>query len=327
MTTSVAHCGSCANPCGGSCIQGVCVTENCTNGIDDDLDGLVDCADTDCNAGFTCVPEAPMGWTGPVLLYEGSPALKPSCGQIGAADSFVGSNNLQAPNDSCSACSCKPQGVVCTAQALSTYSDQACTTVKPSIAQPAAKACVDVNVNPPLKSYAAAPPTTALANASCSPEGGVLNASAPSWNTAALACAPSTLGSGCGAANVCALAGSAPFGSGACVWQSGVQACPAGYPVQHTYYTGTSDTRACAACACSGVPSGSCKMNTEVYGNTGCGGLADLVANDGGCHKAQTAKSIRPVADLSGITGCAPSGGELSGTLTPNGDTTVCCTQ
>ena len=31
-------------------------TENCTNGIDDDLDGLIDCEDPDCSANPACIP-------------------------------------------------------------------------------------------------------------------------------------------------------------------------------------------------------------------------------------------------------------------------------
>jgi hypothetical protein len=35
---------------------GASVTENCTNGVDDDHDGLVDCADPDCASALACVP-------------------------------------------------------------------------------------------------------------------------------------------------------------------------------------------------------------------------------------------------------------------------------
>src|SRR5262249_44339774 len=38
-------------------------TENCTNGVDDDCDGLVDCADPACGQqGYACVPPVPAGW-------------------------------------------------------------------------------------------------------------------------------------------------------------------------------------------------------------------------------------------------------------------------
>src|SRR5688572_7668808 len=40
--------------------------EACDNGVDDDLDGAIDCADTECSvAGFACVPAAPAGYQGP----------------------------------------------------------------------------------------------------------------------------------------------------------------------------------------------------------------------------------------------------------------------
>src|SRR6185436_995373 len=38
--------------------------EDCENGVDDDGDGLVDCADPDCaKLGYQCVAAVPSGWT------------------------------------------------------------------------------------------------------------------------------------------------------------------------------------------------------------------------------------------------------------------------
>lgn len=64
LTTSVEHCGSCANACGATaqCIGGMCrsSTESaCDDMLDEDQDGLFDCADADCDGrscatGCTC---------------------------------------------------------------------------------------------------------------------------------------------------------------------------------------------------------------------------------------------------------------------------------
>ncbi|MBK7586063.1 MAG: hypothetical protein IPI67_38495 [Myxococcales bacterium] len=43
------------------------VGEICGNGIDDDGDQKIDCADTEC-ATSKCVPNVPIGWTGPALM-------------------------------------------------------------------------------------------------------------------------------------------------------------------------------------------------------------------------------------------------------------------
>ena len=38
------------------------IVEDCLNAQDDDNDGLVDCADPDCESGFVCVRVPPPGW-------------------------------------------------------------------------------------------------------------------------------------------------------------------------------------------------------------------------------------------------------------------------
>src|SRR5580658_7572719 len=46
-----------------SCSMG----EDCANGMDDDCNGLADCADPACqSAGYACETPAPTGWSGPV---------------------------------------------------------------------------------------------------------------------------------------------------------------------------------------------------------------------------------------------------------------------
>src|SRR6187549_1014402 len=53
--------------------------ENCTNGIDDDRDGNIDCADTDCIVGYSCAPPTPGGgWVGPLSHWYGS-GSPPAC--------------------------------------------------------------------------------------------------------------------------------------------------------------------------------------------------------------------------------------------------------
>src|SRR5262245_6655050 len=53
--------------------------EDCTNGVDDNGDGLIDCADPRCSPGFACVSIIPTGWQGYVALYHGPSKDDPRC--------------------------------------------------------------------------------------------------------------------------------------------------------------------------------------------------------------------------------------------------------
>jgi hypothetical protein len=50
FTTDSNHCGNCTTVCpsGTTCSAAVCAESNCSDGIDNDGDGLIDCADPDC---------------------------------------------------------------------------------------------------------------------------------------------------------------------------------------------------------------------------------------------------------------------------------------
>src|SRR5580698_10770098 len=52
--------------------------ENCTDGIDNDGNGLVDCADPACQPAYTCVT-APAGWTIGAFLPSVADQPGPSC--------------------------------------------------------------------------------------------------------------------------------------------------------------------------------------------------------------------------------------------------------
>src|SRR5690606_13162223 len=91
--------------------------ENCMNGVDDDSDGNIDCADPKCT-DHACVPEVPADWTGYYALYDGAPAGDPGCPQTFPSTvnpAYLGNNGINVPPATC-ACSCTaPQWGGCAA--------------------------------------------------------------------------------------------------------------------------------------------------------------------------------------------------------------------
>ena len=61
QNTDPNNCGVCGVSCsaGEECAAGACtkIPESCTNGIDDDADSDIDCADAECSSAPTCLPE------------------------------------------------------------------------------------------------------------------------------------------------------------------------------------------------------------------------------------------------------------------------------
>ena len=102
--------------------------EQCLNGIDDDGDQLVDCADPDCKgAGYQCSPNPPAGWSGPFAFYDGPSA--PACPSSFSNEFANGGIGFLGPPAACSKCTCSTTH--CRAF-VSRHSDSACSKSPPS---------------------------------------------------------------------------------------------------------------------------------------------------------------------------------------------------
>jgi len=61
--------GSSGNTSGsGSSSGGMASPEDCTNGLDDDKDGSIDCMDSECLDKYTCIAPVPAGFTDIVTI-------------------------------------------------------------------------------------------------------------------------------------------------------------------------------------------------------------------------------------------------------------------
>lgn len=350
--TRPSSCGACGRTCSGACVNvdgsWTCAgDENCTNGVDDNSDMLVDCADPDCTA-YGCVPPPPAGWSGPVMLYDGAITGAPSC-PAPFTGAYDGNGAFMAGTHSCAPCACGgASGITCSAPTVTLYQGDTAMVRPDSGVSSGCDGCATMQASRSATCTAYAPSPACMiaelgsigadvgvstpSGGSCSPSGGSPTISSPTWGSLGRACAPPSGASGCGTQR-CVPNASSPWLRGYCVFQAGTPAaCPAGFTVRHTFYEGFSDTRGCGACTCSMPATGAtCSGDVAFYDNsTGAGGCSSFLTSMG---SAAPCRSLgRPSVEFmftgersaSGGT-CMAGGGARTGTASPTTATTFCC--
>jgi hypothetical protein len=306
--------------------------EICTNSIDDDGDGLVDCADADCGA-YQCVPTAPAGWQGPIALFTGT--TNEICSGDFPVTMMSGMKDFVIPPVTCAGCGCAPPlGTVCPLATLRFSPQAACSplggtfTIPANVCQP----FILTTSNAESVLWETAP----AAGGACAPvKNGSNQIPAFSWKDKALACAPLDVGGGCGS-EVCAPVPEAPFGAELCIHKLGDNACPAGFPQKITYFTGAQDTRTCTDCLC-GAPTGGTCSGTVVLGtNASCSVDVVTIPQVNTCGPLpedptpppppyMESRSARFDAGIAFGGSCGSTGGTPSGTVTGVSPITFCC--
>lgn len=315
------------------------VGEICTNGVDDDGDGAVDCEDTDCDEGYTCAPSVPAGWQGPVALWEGgSAAGAPACSKAGGYPDLevTAMDDLTAPAAQCAACRClAPEGIVCPTAQLGFYTSTSCNVVgsAASITADECHAFVFSGAAPTGLRWEASP---ALGGA-CRPDlDGTSRLPPLRWDRFARACGSAPEGEGCGT-GACVPRPSAPFGAGLCIYRRGDFACPAGpYVNRELYFERAADSRSCTECSCSSPSGASCTGSLTLATDRNCSVDLQVLSSAGQC----TALIPDPTPpdppflasrsffyeDTGPVGGsCSPFGGQPAGTATPADPVTICC--
>ena len=331
--------------CAGSADAGACEPgrmEDCTNGVDDNCDGLVDCADPQCQPGYRCAPEAPAGFQGPVVLYDesgGPPAPSvPPCEAPYPSDQLDG---YDAPSFQASSCACQCGSVDrgCIGPAIRTFTDNTCRN-SCNLAS-AIEGCASDACTQPVQSAMIVTPPAVSAAGSCSASA---QATFPAWDAArdwgrsgrACGTGRSLLRGGCSTAQVCTPRPPSTLAPGLCVFESGDASCPATYPGKHTYFAGGSDSRSCTGgCRCDPPTGVTCTLISAAISSScpGGSGISTMTGlEDGGSPKC-SAFSSTPTPFASATL--APSGGSCApagttgptGTVAPTTPTTVCCAQ
>jgi hypothetical protein len=275
----------------------------------------------DAGGSCTCVPAPPVGWSGPLSVWEGG-GFPPGCSGDYSAQVLDALADLAAGQAQCT-CSCgAATGAACPSSFTATvFSDQGCTTACDSVVV-SAGACVDVHGQ-----CANVHGIDALPQAqggSCKPKASTIVPTA-GWGQTARACESvvAPVQSACGPGEVCAPPPAAPMEPRLCVLTQGDVACPGtGYSVKRTVYGGVTDSRGCTPCSC-GAPSGvSCKATLQ----EGCGQTGPVNPVPTTCGGLSDPGSVMLLATLAASGGsCGPVGGVPTGTALPSSPTTVCC--
>ena len=270
-----------------------------------------------------CATAPPAGWTGPVALLESLGAGR-AC-PTGLVATTTGGKDPDPPSPGCEPCACAPPTGSCTTASVRSFGGPLCGAPSCST-QTVTSTCTTATYCSPQTSFRATMTTDA---GSCVPSGGTLRAA--SWKSSMTACAFEAPGSGtCPAGEVCAPKSAGAVDAKTCITKASDEPCPPGpYTERSIYYGALTDTRSCEACSCS-APNVTCSAPTiTLYKDGACANALTTMTTE-------TCKAYNAIMDPNGsvkITtpstvtsgGCTPSGGAVTGTVTAEQPTTVCC--
>lgn len=339
--------GACTHdPITGPCPGGICMgttctplAEDCTNGVDDNDDMLVDCADPICTttAGYACVTAPPpaSGWLGPAAIYLGTPGQ--SC--LGAYDSpaYNGGTSLNAPSATCSTCTCAP-APTCSPSYLTIERkdptnmscDGTCEFTWPIPANNCSNLSAQANNDPCGKGTSSWFNWTysTLGEGTCTPSLQSPTVPPATWTQQATVCVAAQISSGgCMAGQACAAPTSPPLATPLCIYkQADVPCDQSAYPNRTLAYGTIQDTRGCTACNCN-TPS--CAGTMRIYDMANCGNQVDY-----GPAGAQVCGQIGQIPasqfsayyelDTDALT-CVANPSSPTGSATPATPVTICC--
>ena len=288
----------------GGATGGAAGNENCTNGIDDNNDTLVDCQDPKCQSGFTCVPVLPAGWSGPLALYAGAgPA--PDCLTSGGYPTVKQNANsgLNPGSASCPTCTCDgTTGVGCEASII-LMTDGTCAGGPCWGGEAGLLQCGSApfnNITVPNGLACSLLPTLISSNGAgakgawmgpltstggvCAPKStGSKTIPTPTWNQTIRACGDGpTTGKGCGTGK-CMPRPAGGFGNSVCIHRVGDQACPAPFSTKTLAHLNYSDARDCSACACD-PPNPLCTGTLTLYTDDLCSANQTTIVTPDTCN-------------------------------------------
>jgi hypothetical protein len=294
----------------GGATQGSTGTPNppeadCLNGVDDDGDDLVDCADDDCE-NVKCVSVPGDGWV-PVVKQP----MGDSCPEPWSKIVAQGGSNPTLPEPQCSECTCD---ATCFAT-LEFYEEDHCEEVVGSPLELMPDSCEPLGE--PASSY-----FKLTTDASCGPAaGGEPIGEAASFAEQLNVCTAPEIGGGCGEKSQCLTLSST---DARCVYHDGDVSCPEPFKNETHYFGDFDDGRACHSCECGGDGPPECVGSVTLASGDACD-VVEASAEVGACGAIPEPQTVNAfTSELVGPS-CTPSGGEPKGELKPISPFTICC--
>ena len=317
-----------AGGAGGRACVPTATVENCYNNLDDDCNGLADCADT---AG--CSPTSQCQAIDPTMGMVGASVAASAACPTGAPMQRALNSGLMASG--CTGCSCLTgtAALTCSAQIYGyTSADTAAAMCAANTGGTlvatltSAQACTTPNWGGTIgfvygiraSMFAGTPSGT------CTP-GGTPTKGTPTWGSSTKFCGVPAVGGGCATGQVCVP--KPVVAAGACLLMDGARACPTGLRAS-SWFTGFTDTRTCGACSCGAPTGGDCgSMLIGAGSDYSCPPSSVVGYVRTGDHLCLPAGTYSPGVQFSG-TPVAPTcaaAAAVTGALTTSGPQTLCC--
>ncbi|MFZ5890592.1 MAG: hypothetical protein ACOY0T_05935 [Myxococcota bacterium] len=269
-----------------------------------------------------CVKAAPTGWQGPLVVTSNS-ASCPAAFPSPLANLYTG---LVPGNASCT-CACGAPNTQCSATGNVTFYNQDGCTNGVAGTVLSTGMCV-------AQSSSVGMSLTGSVTASCGAGSVQSNIAASQWSNSLSACGGAVKQGNCTASDeVCVAAPATPFAAKYCIQREGDQTCPTGYPARSVMYSKYEDARHCPqTCDCS-ISGQGCELQVEVNSRGDCTGTTTrrtIALNAGySCVISNTTAHKGYFAQIVTRPGTCSSNATLSttGSVSPAGATTVCCTQ
>jgi hypothetical protein len=279
--------------------------------------------------GTSCVPAAPAGWQGPLVIYEGIGVKPPDC-LLGFDLADDGKGDPTGEAATCG-CTCgEASGMTCAPPVINFFSDAACSAGKSCGMkdQPTSTTCAAFDLTGCNGPHFALSDAKATGGA-CSPM--------PTKNVPAMVfksvrvCAPKRADpSGCPNGSVITPTTGLPFEPETyCIARSGPRDCAfVSFPARRVYYKTLNDMRDCSPCTCDAPAGASCSGGSvQFHDDAACTtGTAPFGPPPLACTNGPKLHGVYKPGTASGGS-CTAHPSQPVGSVDAQNATTLCCTQ